>query len=1105
MSDPRAPDAYPLTPIQQGMLFHSVSAPDSDVYVQQLSSPLLGELRVGDFQSAWEELLARHGVLRTAFAWKGLPEPLQVLGPRVKLPLEVLDWRGLPAGDQAAALADLERTERKRGFDLSRAPLMRLKLIRLEDDAHRLVWTWHHAILDAWSAPIVLDELFILYAALCDGRASGLEPSRPFKDFIAWRRAQGDAGADAGAEEFWRTRLDGFEEPTPLDFGPAPQAGAGADAGYSLEFIDLPEAEVVALRDAARAMGVTLSTVFLGAWALLLGRYADRRDVVFGTALAGRPPELDGVESMVGLFINTLPMRVAIPPEVALGDWLRELQRVQTEMRRYEHTPLADGQTWSSVPRGMPLFESLLVFEDFASHRKVLAGGGLTMGAGGFVERASLPLSVTMTIGEVGRLGAGFEHARFDMASILRMLGHLRTLLSGMALSGMARGGGRLLGDLDPLAPDERRLILNDWSRNPQPVPDDLRLARLTVPRLIEERVRQSPDDVAAVFFTPGGDLSLTYGELNGLANRLARRLRAVGVGPEERVAIHMEAGLDRVIAVLAVLKAGGAYVPLDPVYPKALVHELVEDCGARVVLTQSRLADTLSGCAAEVIALDDISADTAGEPVDDLPGGAELRHAAYLIYTSGSTGRRKGVLVSHDSFRAAMEALIDAFRVRPASRVLQLASFSFDASVSETFTALVSGARLYMAPRDVLVPSAEMLLLLKRWRIDNVLFPVSILSRLPAAELPDLRTLIVGGEACPAELAARWAAGRCMINAYGPTEAAICVSVAVLRPDGTKPVIGRPCGDARLYILDGGMNPVPIGAAGHLHIGGPGVTRGYWGRPAQTAAAFVPDPFSDVPGSRLYRTGDLARFLADGSVDYLGRIDDQLKIRGFRVEPGEIEAVLIEDSSVREAAVLAVGDTSESRRLVAFVVPESAGEGRDEVPAELRERLRQRLPGYMVPSPIIPLDRLPLSTSGKIDRRALAIMATAEIGRASGHRSAAALNETETAVARIWQDLLKLDGIGLDANFFDLGGHSLMLLNVQDRLQQDTGMQIDVTDLFKYPTVAALADHLTKSRNRDQRASDPPPTAGRTRAAARQDALDRAARRRANPLAEVR
>jgi hypothetical protein len=437
MSDPRAPDAYPLTPIQRGMLFHSVSAQDSDVYVQQLSSPLLGDLRIEDFQSAWEELLARHGVLRTAFAWKGLPEPLQVLGPRVKLPLEVLDWRDVPAEDRAAALTGLEKAERKRGFDLSRAPLMRLKLIRLEDDAHRLVWTWHHAILDAWSAPIVLDELFILYAALCDGRAAALEPSRPFKDFIAWQRAQGVAGA----EEFWRSRLDGFEEPTPLDFGPAPQAGAGTDAGYSLEFIDLPAAEVTALRDAARAMGVTLSTVFLGAWALLLGRYADRRDVVFGTALAGRPPELDGVESMVGLFINTLPMRVAIPPEMPLGDWLRELQRDQTAMRRHEHTPLADVQTWSSVPRGMPLFESLLVFEDFASHRKVLAGGGLTMGAGNFVERASLPLSVTMTIGDVGRLGAGFEHGRFDMASILRMLGHLRTLLADMAQDSGARGG----------------------------------------------------------------------------------------------------------------------------------------------------------------------------------------------------------------------------------------------------------------------------------------------------------------------------------------------------------------------------------------------------------------------------------------------------------------------------------------------------------------------------------------------------------------------------------------------------------------------------------------------------------------------------------------
>ena len=348
------------------------------------------------------------------------------------------------------------------------------------------------------------------------------------------------------------------------------------------------------------------------------------------------------------------------------------------------------------------------------------------------------------------------------------------------------------------------------------------------------------------------------------------------------------------------------------------------------------------------------------------------------------------------------------------------------------------------------------------------------------------------------------------MINAYGPTETTICTCVAVLQPDGTKPLIGRPCGDARFYILDGGMNPVPVGAVGQLHIGGPVVTRGYWGRPALTAASFVPDPFSDVPGSRLYRTGDLARFLADGSIDCLGRIDDQLKIRGVpdrarrdrgRPARGPVRAGSGGPGGRRHSRKPQAGRL---RRACRGAGKRRGGNDR-EFPAELRERLRQRLPGYMVPSPIIPLDRLPLSTSGKIDRRALAIVAASEIGHGSGRRSAAALNETETAVARIWQDVLKLDGIGLDANFFDLGGHSLMLLNVQERLQADTGVQIDVTDLFKYPTVAALADHLTKSRNRDQRASDPPPAAGRTRAAARQEALDRAARRRANPLAEVR
>lgn len=1455
MSDTSALDAYPLSPMQQGMLFQSVSAADSDVYVEQLTCALHGEVDGAAFRAAWEAVVARHGVLRTAFAWKGLPEPLQVVGPRVRLPLEEIDWRDRPAEAQALALAELRQAERRRGFDPARAPLMRLALVRLTDDAYRLVWTWHHAILDAWSVPTLLKELFADYAARRSGGSFAPEAPRPYKEFIAWQRAQDRSAAEA----FWRAELDGFDEPTPLDFG---EGDPDDGRTYGLEFIEVPEAEVAALRESARAFGVTLNTMALGAWAILLGRCAGRREVLFGTAVAGRPPELPGVEAMVGLFINTLPVRVRVAADATLGDWLRALQRSQAAARAHEHAPLADVQGWSVVPRGRPLFDSLLVVEDFPSHRQRLSGGGLRLGDSDFVERADVPLTVTLTIREIGRLGVGFDRARFGTPAMRRLLGHMRTLLAAMAA-----GGDRPLGALDPLTAAERAVLLGAWSRNPDGVAASRRLPDRAVSCLFEERARRAPDALAALFAAPDGDRGLTYGALNAAANRLSRRLAALGVGPERRVAIGMEPSLTRLVAVLAVLKAGGAYVPLDPAFPRALLHELVDDSAAVAVLADEALAPTLAGCAARhLLTLDEGLSEAAGLSDADPPDAAGPEHAAYLIHTSGSTGRRKGVLVTHRSLRLLVEAQVDAFGIGEGSRVLQFASFSFDASVSEIFTALLSGATLCMAARADLLPSAGMVRLLERWRIGTATLPPSVLARLPAAPLPDLATLVVAGEPCPADLAARWAPGRRFLNAYGPTETTVCASIAVIGPDGGKPPIGRPSGDTRVYLLDGDLNPVPAGVPGHLHVGGPGVSRGYAGRPGLTAAAFIPDPFGDEPGARLYRTGDLARFREDGSIEYLGRLDEQVKIRGIRIEPGEVEAALRAEPGVREAAVLAAGE-GDARSLVAFVVPDAAGpaarpqewwpsiaeffvydelayhamtsderrndayraaigamvpgrvvlevgtgpeallsrfcveagarrvyaiekledtfnravarvrdlgledritvihgdatevtlpepaevcvseivgaiggsegaavimngvrhllapharmipprsttlyapvhlpdellrrpgfgplagryvrrifeevgypfdvrlcvrgldrshllaeprpfedfdyrgpvdpefrceteftvrrDGRfdgflvwltldtgagepidildhehcwlpvffpafhpgrgvaagdriaaacgavlcedglhtdyyiegtmhrhghepegfrhasphharvfranpfhrdffrdggipaadpaapadpaESLPESLRERLRERLPAAMVPSAVLTLDRLPLTASGKLDRRTLLTLACGREAREDGGPLDPPRTAAEAAVARIWREVLKRE-VGLKTNFFDQGGHSLLLLEVQERLQRETGVPVPVTDLFKYPTVESLAARLRQlggsleggrtdtapanARPDDARPDDARPDDARARASARQEALER---RRTRPAA---
>ncbi|MGA8810767.1 MAG: amino acid adenylation domain-containing protein, partial [Thermoanaerobaculia bacterium] len=841
-------DTYPLSPMQEGMLFHTISAPSTDVYVQQLSCRLAGELRVYDFERAWQTIVQRHAVLRTAFEWRGLAQPQQVVSDRVRVPLEVM-----PAQDIDALCA----SERSAGFDLRQAPLMRLKLVRVSEREHQLIWTWHHIILDAWSVPIIMEELFALYG----GQA---EPprSRPYHDFVAWQKSRDLAPA----ETFWRGLLADFKEPTPIAIE---HPGNAAD-GYGLEFLPISDSEADALRAAARHSRLTLNTLLQGAWALLLSRYSGRDDVVFGTAVAGRPPELTGVERMVGLLINTIPTRVRIAPDMQVGDWLDELQRAQAEARRFEHAPLVQVQGWSGVARATQLFDSLLVFENVPLDVDRLRGSGLDLAGFDFVERANFPLTVMMEVRTSSKLGVGYDRSRFDRASMLRMLAHLRTLLARIC-----EDPERRLRDLDPIAGGD------DWSRELYVPP----VSDATITELFEAQVSRTPDAIAAIFAAPEGDVSLTYRRLNEEAERVAQSLRSHGVVSGDRVAICMVASLERLASILGALKAGAAYVPLDTSLPAARREEMIADSGARVVLgerTESR---------------------------ESLQSG--IRDLAYIIYTSGSTGSPKGVAVTHRSLRHLVDAQIDAFQITNESRVLQFASLGFDASVSEIFTALLAGARLYMAPRNLLVPSREMLRLMERWAISVVTLPPSVLARLPESGLPALRTLVSAGEACPADLAERWSKGRRFLNAYGPTEITVCASIAEYRGSG-KPSIGRPMGGARIYIVDEQLRRVPAGVAGEMLVGGPGVAHGYWNRPELTAASFI-----DYDGERVYRTGDIARFLPNREIEFLGRRDDQVKVHGFRIEPGEIESALRDDPSVCEAAIAIEGD-----RIVAYVVP---------------------------------------------------------------------------------------------------------------------------------------------------------------------------------------
>ncbi|WP_281955802.1 non-ribosomal peptide synthetase [Pseudophaeobacter arcticus] len=919
MQTPQDLEAYPLTAMQAGMLFQSLCAADKDLYVEQYSCPLRGALDLAAFEQAWRQVMTRHAPLRTGFAWDGLPQPAQLVVPRVKVPLRHVDLSQLPPERHDAALQQEKQAERQAGFDLSHAPMMRLVLVALPAGEHHLIWSWHHAILDAWSGPIVLDEVLHCYEALIKGREIALPQVRPFKDFIAWTLQQDKAAA----QSYWQQLLTGLDNPAPVDLGAAMPVKANAP-NYGLRFLDLDAGEMDRLRQAAAHHGVTLNSFVQLAWAVLLGRYTGQHDVVFGTATSGRPAALRGVETMVGLFINTLPVRVALAAETDLTAALRALQTQLLRSRQHEHMPLAEIQQLTGLPADQTLLHSLLVFEDFGENTYRTQAGGISLGAAEFTERANFPVTLLFSVRESQQIGIGFDRSRFDAAMAARILTQFQQVMRSMA--DLTTGQ---LGQIDPLSSSERELLTQTWVRDQAWAPHaDL---ELSVARGFAQQVQRSPDDIAAVFWTADGDQRLSYRALDQRCNQMARRLIGLGLRTGDRVVICQEPGLHRLVALLATLKAGGTYVPLDPSLPPALIGELIADAQAALVLVDASTMDglpdmTQAAPRAEVYLCQEDGADCRDlpdGPLATLPQGAD---AAYMIYTSGSTGRRKGVVIEHGALAQMIAAQSKAFQIAKGARVLQFAAFSFDASVSEIFTALLSGATLYMAPRRQLLPSQEFLSLLARWRISTVTLPPTVLSRLPHCDLPDLRVLVTAGEPCPAELVKVWAPGRVFLNAYGPTECTVCATLGQVTPDGRKPSIGRALGRVETYILDSDMRVCPIGVTGELYLGGPQLARGYWQRAAQTKAAFVPHPFDATPGARLYRSGDMVRRLEDGQIDYLGRRDQQLKLRGYRVEPGEVEAALCHSPEVAEAAVLAVGEGA-AKQLTAFVAPKPGAE----------------------------------------------------------------------------------------------------------------------------------------------------------------------------------
>ncbi|MFC8125290.1 amino acid adenylation domain-containing protein [Streptomyces sp. NPDC057302] len=1047
----RIEDVLPPTALQEGFLFHSMyDEQGADVYHLQFVFDLRGDLDPLALRRAADGLLRRHSNLRGAFRQRRNGESVQVVLERVRVPWIELDLSALPATERAQRLADALADDRATRFDLKKPPLVRCRLIRLAEAEYRFVLTSHHILLDGWSVPLLLHELFTMYAQ--GGSDHTLPPVHPYRDYLRWL-----AGRDrTEATDAWQRHLAGLEGPTLL--GPP---GAGRETVLPDEAEAELDAELTAgIAEFARRGGLTLNTVVQGAWAQVLGALTGSDDVVFGATVSGRPPELPGVESMIGLFANTVPVRLRLDPARSVADTMAQLQSERSSLAAYEYVGLGEIQQLAGT--GGELFDTLYVFENYPapSGDGKPAYQGLEIAGTEGQGAAHYPLTLTVLPGPRLRFRLTYRPDLFTRETVLGWAERLRRVLRAAVAD-----PGLPVARVDVLDSGERRRVLEEWNDTAAGLSEQCWF------QLFEEQAPRTPEAVA---LWRDGDI-ITYAALNAEANRLARLLVTRGAGPETLVALALPRSPQLVVALLAVQKAGAAYLPVDLGHPRERVAAILAEAGPPVALTTLEDRHLLPE-GQVTLCLDDpeLRADLAerdGHDLTDADRTAALRpdHPAYAIFTSGSTGAPKGVVVPHRALLNFLTAMGGTFPLGTADRMLAVTTVAFDIHALELQLPLLTGASVVVAERDAVLDPAALGDLIRRsgatvMQATPTLWHSLLAEQASAAE--GLR-MLVGGEALPATLAARMReTGAEVTNLYGPTETTVWSTSVTI--EGPAPTIGRPILNTRAYVLDGALRPVLPGVAGELYLAGEGLARGYLGRPALTSGRFVADPHG-APGSRMYRTGDLARWTPDGELEYLSRTDHQVKVRGHRIELGEIETALVADARVTQAAVVVREDRPGDKRVVGYVVAASAGDspapgpGASDAVSEnlseaLRAHVRDRLPEYMVPSVVVTLPALPLTPNGKLDRRALpAPDVTA--GRGTGGR--APRTPREELLCGLFAEVLGLASVGIDDDFFDLGGHSLLATRLVNRVRAELGTGTSIRSIFEAPTVAGLSRRL--------------------------------------------
>lgn len=1051
-------DLYYLSPMQEGMLFHSLMHPDESFYVEQVSMKINGRFRAALLEKSMQTIMDRYDIFRTVFVHEKMKRPLQVVLKKRTFKVKEVDLSGLSDDEQEKHISAFKRTDRKSGFDLSKDILMRATVFKKGEASYEWIWSYHHILLDGWCFGIIAQELFQTYEALLHNRPNRHSAVKPYKEYIHWLEKQDKQKS----LDYWDRYLSGFEGQK--TFAEQRKKKLQDERDPEEVFMKLTEQETRAFSEIARKEGVTLNSAFQAAWAILLNRYQFSDDVIFGTVVSGRPSEIDGVESMVGVFINVVPKRIRLDQEQSFKQLIKENQRQTLESEKDQYVPLYEIQSKVGQPG---LIDHIFVFENYpiesANEDSNEQGLGFAVEETDGYEKSNYDLNVLASPGKELLVKFAFNVNLFEKAFILRLKDQLYRVIQQICV-----GPHIPLKDIEMVTEEEKQTLLETFNQPFQSHKDGL-----TITEHFERFAKEMPDQKALVC----GDQILTYSELNAKANQLARVLRANGVNRGESVGLCLDRTPNMVIGLLAILKAGGAYLPIDPNYPVKRIRYMLEDSGTKLLLTQHDFQsgyddETLSS--AELLFIDNPglycgiteNLDHAREP-DDI---------AYIMYTSGTTGKPKGILTT-DSNVTRVAKQTNYIDITESDTLLSLSNYAFDGFTFDLFGALLNGAKLVIASNDTILNVTKLINLIESEGI-TVMFTTTALFNLlvdeDAAWMNDVRKVLFGGEqssASHARKALEVMGPDRIIHVYGPTETTVFATFypvnEIAEDAGTIP-IGKPLNLTEVYVMNPMNQLQPIGAPGELCISGEGLSKGYLNRPVLTQEKFIDHPF--IPGEKLYKSGDLGRRLPDGNLEFIERIGNQVKIRGHRIELSEIEDHLLQLPGLKNAVVLTDQDESGDKLLSAYIVTHEGGELFLEA---IQKNLAQSLPDYMVPQAFVFMDQLPLTHNGKVDRGAL--HAVQEKRNKKGNQTPPR-TEIETKLINMWKEVLGVNEIGIHDNFFALGGHSLKAMALCAKILKALQIDIPVGFLFKYPTVSELAECLTnggEEENDDQSKSE--------------------------------